>query len=89
MLPTKYGHGRQRLGVCRGPHTAQDGWTPLHVACQEGHQEVVQYLVSVGANVHAADKVRAWPLEQAWLCVSWTASHGESMTHRMGGRRCT
>ena len=36
---------------------SQDGWTPLHVACQEGHNQVVELLLQAGASVEKA-KVR-------------------------------
>ncbi|KAL0490929.1 hypothetical protein AKO1_009802 [Acrasis kona] len=33
-----------------------DGRTALHLACSEGHIEVVKYLLNKGANVHATDR---------------------------------
>ena len=36
---------------------AQNGATPLYVASQEGHQEVVQLLVKEGANKDAPNEV--------------------------------
>ena len=35
----------------------QNGATPLHIASQEGHLEVVNLLVSHGANLDKSDKV--------------------------------
>ena len=35
----------------------QDGRTPLHMAAAAGHLNVVQYLVSSGADVNLKDKV--------------------------------
>ncbi len=35
----------------------QGGYTALMRAAKEGHVNVVQYLVEVGANLEAADKV--------------------------------
>ena len=32
-------------------------WTPLHDAAQNGHCEVVHYLITCGANVNAVDNV--------------------------------
>lgn len=37
----------------------QDSWTPLHVASDKGHLDVVRELLAAGANVDAADNVRA------------------------------
>ncbi len=35
----------------------QGGWTALMLAAREGHVNVVQCLVEVGANLDAADRV--------------------------------
>ena len=35
----------------------QNGWSPLHVASQEGHLDVVRTLIEAGANIDQADKV--------------------------------
>ena len=35
----------------------KDRATPLYIAAQEGHEQVVQILVEKGANVDLADKV--------------------------------
>ena len=35
----------------------QNGWTALHVACRYGYTEVVQYLLTSGANLSATNKV--------------------------------
>ena len=48
---------------CRGGwltrgRAPQDGWTPLHAAAQEGHQEVVQLLVKEGADKDAPNEVK-------------------------------
>ena len=34
------------------------GWTALMFAVNEGHKDIVQRLVSAGADVHIRDKVR-------------------------------
>ena len=39
--------------------------TPLHIAVNHGHIDVVQYLLSEGANVHAKDKNGETPLHLA------------------------
>jgi len=41
------------------------GWTPLHVAADKGHLEVVKTLVGAGANVNAKDKVGMTPIRSA------------------------
>jgi hypothetical protein len=35
----------------------QDGWTPLHRAAWNGHEDVVVLLLDRGANVDAANRV--------------------------------
>ena len=35
----------------------QDGRSPLHMASQEGHLDVVKTLIEAGANINEADKV--------------------------------
>ncbi len=40
-------------------HVLQDGWTPLFVAAQNGHLEVVRLLLDKGANMEAANNVGA------------------------------
>jgi ankyrin repeat protein len=37
----------------------QEGWTPLHLAVQEGHLEVSALLLAAGAAVEATGKVSA------------------------------
>ena len=44
----------------------QGGWTPLHLAVQEGHMEVVELLIANGADVNAVDVLLGWtPLDYA------------------------
>ena len=35
----------------------QDGLSPLHMASQEGHLDVVKALIEAGANINQANKV--------------------------------
>ena len=35
----------------------QDGYTPIHLALRCGHVEMVEKLLSLGADVNVADKV--------------------------------
>jgi len=49
---------------------SQDGWTPLHVACQEGHAQVAELLLQAGASVEQETEVR-WGtcVGQDWVVV--------------------
>jgi ankyrin repeat protein len=42
-----------------------DGWTPLHIASQEGHLEVVRELISHGANPRLVTNSGATALSNA------------------------
>ena len=42
---------------------SQDGWTPLHAACQEGHVQVAELLLQAGASVEQETEVR-WSVGQ-------------------------
>jgi ankyrin repeat protein len=48
------GWGREVLTVSV---VRQDGWTPLCIASQEGHLEIVRALLAKGADVEAKNKV--------------------------------
>ena len=37
--------------------TVQDGYTPLHIAAQNGHVEVVETLIKSGADISVVEKV--------------------------------
>jgi ankyrin repeat protein len=47
----------------------QDGYTPLLLACQQGHTEVVRQLLDRGAKVDATNKARP----RCWLAFALTA----------------
>ena len=52
--------------------TVQDGFSPLHVASQNGHTDVVDLLVRAGADVHlATTEVYAYMLcgSQSYKCA--------------------
>ena len=48
---------------------SQDGWTPLHAACQEGHAQIAKLLLQARASVELEAKVR-WGVGQD--CVYYT-----------------
>ena len=58
--------------------TVQDGFSPLYVASQEGHTDVVDLLLKAGADVHQMAKVLplympptcTWGAVLFGLCVS-------------------
>ncbi|WHZ60172.1 ankyrin repeat domain-containing protein [Metabacillus hrfriensis] len=52
----------------------EDGWTPLHWATQECQMEIIQYLLSKGANINTRDINGFSPLYQA-------ASEGRYKNH--------
>jgi len=56
---------------CRTPPLvpAQDGATPLHIASQNGHLDVVKELLSKGAAVDKAIQVH-WAAAAPWLTVT-------------------
>ena len=43
--------------VTVSPSSQSTGWTALMFAVNEGHKDIVQRLVSAGADVHIKDKV--------------------------------
>ena len=51
---------------CTAPDP-QDGDTPLHWACYNGHTEAALALIEKGANVDAADKVRGHGVGGRWV----------------------
>lgn len=48
----------------------QDGGTPLFVACQCGHLDVVEYLIAKGANVNAHMKVKIKTISAIHLLIT-------------------
>lgn len=62
----------------------EDGWTPLHQACQTGAFEVVELLVSNGADIESRDVDGATPLFTACMCgnfnvVKYLIEHGAAV----------
>ena len=63
---------------------AGDGWEPLHLACDEGHLDIAQWLHSAGASVNATDIVGDTPLHLACMkgnldTAQWLQSVGASV----------
>lgn len=52
--------GANTHAVCR-----PEGWTALHVACQEGHRLIVRLLLGAGWDVNARDANGATPMQLA------------------------
>jgi ankyrin repeat protein len=50
----------------------EEGRTPLHVSAWQGHLEMVELLVSAGAEVNAVDNDRRTPLQSG----SWQGHYG-------------
>lgn len=64
-----------------------NGRTPLHVASDYGHAEVVDYLLSKGANVNVQDKHKITPLLNACYeghadCVKLLLEKGADKSHK-------
>ena len=43
--------------MCHYTTCIQDGFSPVFVACQKGNTDVVDLLVTAGADIHLASKV--------------------------------
>lgn len=43
----------------------QKGWTPLHAACEKGHEEVAKLLIEGGAGLESVDEEGNTPLHLA------------------------
>eukprot|EP00731_Ephydatia_muelleri_P032874 Em0024g418a len=55
--------GLSWAGLCHGPCSdTNDGRSPLYMASQEGHLDVVKTLIEAGANIHQAEKDGQSPL---------------------------
>jgi hypothetical protein len=66
---------------------AQDGFTPLHIACHWGFMEIVSFLCETGAAVNAADQVRACALPCRAARARLLTAH--LLNGRTATRRCT
>ncbi|KAI8336549.1 asparaginase-domain-containing protein [Chlamydoabsidia padenii] len=58
-----------------------DGRVPLHVACREGHIQIVEFLLKHGAAVHVRDRSGHTPLYEALV---WKRSEVVQMLRRAG-----
>ena len=65
----------------------QDGLSPVYVASQNGHTEVVDLLVQAGANIHLAttDEVH---VSTHTVSSSVAAVVGTDHTHKRGNMHC-
>ena len=50
----------------------QDGMTALHLACRDGHTEVVKHLINNDADISATDNVSNCAVAICLLCNSLT-----------------
>jgi hypothetical protein len=67
-------------------NTAQDGWTPLHIASRQGHLETVKALVERRADVEAMTNVSITHLHTHAHHTSTTTHHAHKQptTHTQG-----
>ena len=49
---------------------SQDGFVALHVACQEGHAQVVELLLHAGASVELETEVRWGAVKIVFVILS-------------------
>ena len=56
---------RQDPTTVHGKDAKHNNWTPLHYASENGHLEIVQFLLSNGAEVDAVDSDNVTPLLHA------------------------
>jgi len=68
-----------------------DGRYPIHFAADYGQAEVVEYLISKGADVNASDKYEITPLLTAIFeghekCVSLLLANGADKTKKHNGQ---
>ena len=47
----------------------QNGWSALHIACINGQTDLVEYLLTNGANLSATDKVNHITLFLIIVCL--------------------
>ena len=67
----------------------RDGGTVLHVACQEGALEVIEWLLEQRANPRKPDLRDCTPLERAIHAAHWRARHRTSLIPTVAQRLIT
>jgi ankyrin repeat protein len=55
------------------------GWTPLHVACDKGHESVVTMLIDGGADVNIIDRDGRTPLHRTCSVITYRNSILEAL----------
>lgn len=54
-----------KLADCDLSQPDSTGRTALHVACIHGHQDVIEYLLKFGCDIHALDMLQMTPIDYA------------------------
>ena len=61
----------------------EDGWTPLHLAAEEGHKEIAELLIDKGADVNVGEEEAYTPLDHATL---WGHKETSDLLRKHGGK---
>ncbi|KAG8225070.1 hypothetical protein J437_LFUL000049 [Ladona fulva] len=77
-------------GICLLKEHDKDGYTPLHRACYNGHEDIVEYLVEKGADLDATTSDGWQPLHSAcnWnfaRCAKILLEHGANINAKTNG----